>query len=145
MGKTTNTRREGLACEAVEPRSGKRMVVIISQQKLLSLIQRSEGQVKEAAFTVPIILKKPRAVFRGLMRDGDEPRAKGEEGWLCYCGIPDVAYNADGSERAPWPNEVFLVFVSGEKVVYNWYWSPCDSQNHELPDGFLERFKERAL
>ena len=121
------------------------MVVTVSHQKLLSLIQRSEGQIKEAATTVPMVLQKPRAVFRGLMRDGDEPRAKSEEGWLCYCGVPAVAYNADGSERAPWPNEVFLVFVSSEKVVYNWYWSPCDPQNPELPEGYLERFKERAL
>jgi len=60
------------------------------------------GQVNEAAFVLPMVLQRPTAIFEGLLREGDEPGGPGAEGWRCYCGIPDRAYNKDGSQREPW-------------------------------------------
>jgi hypothetical protein len=145
MGKTGTKLRDCLTVEAVDPETGRPMAVMCSHRKLLNCARGNRGQVYEAARLVPIILQHPKAVFRGLKRDADEPVGKKEEGWLCYSGIPPHAYNEDGSERGPWPGEVFLVFVSKEKVVYNWYWDDGDPGNPNLPEGHRERFLEQPI
>ena len=121
------------------------MVVMYSQEKLQAIAKRSLGQVKEAAFAVLSILQQPKAIFRGLLREFDEPARGGGEGWLCYCGIPPTAYNEDGSPRDPWPDEVMMVFVDSERIVYNWYWCPCDPDDPSLPEDYSVRFRERVL
>jgi hypothetical protein len=143
MGKTSGTRRQPLAVEAVDPLTGHKIVIHVDYDKLMACRNRGQGQIKEAAFVVPMILQDPGAVFRGLKRDADEPRRAGEEGWLCYCGVPTQAYNEDGSERAPWPGEVFLVFVNSDRVAYNWYWYACDAKDPDLPEDHGKRFQER--
>jgi hypothetical protein len=145
MEKATEKRREALTLDAIDPKDGRQIVVMFSQEKLLAVAKRSKGQIKEAAYAVPIILQKPKAVFRGLLRETDEPKGEGDEGWLCYCGIPEIAYNEDGTPRAPWAGEVLMVFVSSEKVVYNWYWVKCDKNDPNLPEDHSVRFKERSL
>jgi hypothetical protein len=67
----------------------------------MSVARRSRGQIKECAFVVPVILQRPTAIFEGLRMDEDED-TRGV-GWRCYCGVPAVAYRADGSEQRPWP------------------------------------------
>ena len=121
------------------------MTVTYSYEKVMASAGRSQGQIQEAACIVPMILQQPKAVFLGLMRDVDEPRQEREEGWLCYSGVPALAYNEDGSSKSAWPGEVFLVFVNREKVVYNWYWYQCDPDNPGLPEGHATRFRERVL
>ncbi len=100
MGKMT-TRRKALAVEAVNPQDGKPMVVMFDQRKLLACRDRSQGQLKEAAYTVPMILQHPKAIFGGLLREADEPKRPQEEGWLCYCGVPETAFAQDGTETTP--------------------------------------------
>lgn len=139
------TRRQALTIEAVGPVDGKLIAATVDQRKLFACRDRSIGQLKEAAFIVPKILKKPTAIFQGLKRDDDEPRTASDEGWLCYCGTPEMAYNQDGDEIAAHKGEVFLVFVSSELVVYNWYWYRCDRDNPDLPEDYGERFDRRAL
>jgi len=51
----------------------------------------------------------------------------------------------NGSEAAPWPGEVFLVFVSAERVAYHWYWYEADATNPNVPVDWAVRFKEQAL
>ena len=97
----------------------------------------------EAAWLLPAALQKPSAVFRGLMRDADEPHAG--HGWCCYCLLPDVAFARDGSRRPLRPNRVFLVFVNEAKVAYNWYWAQCAKDHADLPIDYVTRFRERLL
>jgi len=145
MGKAGTKRRELLATNAIDPVTGQLMVVIYSHAKLLNCLRGNAGQIQEAAHLVPMVLRKPQAVFRGLRRDADEPVKNNEEGWLCYSGIPTHAYNEDGTPRRLWPKEVFLVFVSADKVVYNWYWYESDPGDPDLPKGYKERFRERLI
>lgn len=145
MGKAVTKRRVRLSTNAIDPVSGQLMVVEYAHAKLQNCCRGNAGQIHEAANLVPMILLKPHAVFRGLKRDADEPVKNNEEGWLCYSGIPTHAYNEDGTPRGSWPKEVFLVFVSSDKVVYNWYWYESDPSNPSLPKGHKERFRERII
>ena len=69
-----------------------------------------------------------------------------EDDWLCYVGTPDRSYRGkDGRHDAPWPDEVFLVFVNADRVVYNWYWAKCDPDDRKLPIDYGTRFGRRVL
>lgn len=136
-------RRDYLMIEAVDPADGTRCIVLISHQRIQAIGRRSMGQAKECAYTVPAILQKPTAIFEGLRSDEDEDRRG--YGWRCYCGRPDCAFDADGSERPPYPGQVFLVFVNDERVAYNWRWEKADSDSQQLPAGYQERFKRQLL
>jgi hypothetical protein len=92
---------------------------------------------------MPMILQQPTAIFEGIRQDEDEDRQG--YGWRCYCGIPESAYHSDGSVRAPYPNQVYLVFVNDESVAYNWRWEQADEDDPKLPQGHKERFKQRLL
>jgi hypothetical protein len=130
------------AVEGVDPETGKTCAIIVSSARIRAA-RRSKGQLLEAARLVPGMLQRPVAVFRGLMRDSDEPHAG--FGWYCYCGVPDVAYSQDGTPRPPRPNRVFLVFVNEEKVAYNWYWAKSSPDRPDLPMDYQARFRERLL
>ena len=101
------------------------------------------GASLELADTVRWTLLHLRALFRGV-RELD--RDISEDNWLCYVGNPGHAYDhKTGAKRPPWPGEVFLVFVTDERVVYNWYWCECDSRDCHLPADYDSRFLERVL
>lgn len=138
------TRREYLTVEAIEPGTGKLTPVLISHDRLRLVGRRSRGQALECGEFVPMVLRRPSAVFEGLCTDKDEPRGRGY-GWRCYCGRLSYAYNEEGKRIPPWPNEVFLVFVTDERVAYLWYWSKCDPEDNTLPQGYQTRFKKRVL
>lgn len=142
MGKHTATRRERLVIGAIDPGTGSLFAVTISLARIRAAC-RSHGQALEAAQLVPMILQRPRAIFEGLRREADEPHRG--SGWRCYVGIPDRAYDQRGNRREPWPNEVFLVFVSDDFIAYNWYWYSCSEDNSDLPEGHAERFRKRLL
>jgi len=73
-------------------------------------------------------------------------RDDGEDDWLCYVSIPIHAYHSiSGNERGPWPGEVFLVFINGEGVVYNWRWEACDTDQPHLPENWQVRFRTKLL
>ncbi len=101
------------------------------------------AHAKECGFIVPMILQKPTSVFEGLRLDEDEDQRG--VGWRCYCGIPNNAYNSDGSSRATYTNQVYLVFVNDANVAYNWRWERADSDDPSLPENHVQRFKKRLL
>ena len=136
-------RRDKLVVEGIDPKSGKRLAITISQTKLLAVSKRSRGQILEAAYTVVEALQRPCAVFEGLLREDDEPRTA--YAWRCYCVIPPLAYRQDGEVVDSWPGEVFLVFVDDECVAYNWYWVEADPDDACLPVDYHARFRERLL
>lgn len=129
---------------AVDPTTGKTCEIIISHKKVQKVCSRSKGQTLDCAKNVPYALQHPRHIYEGLCRDEDETESD-DAGWRCYCCIPPHAYNKDGSEREPWPNEVFLVFANVEKVAYNWYWHVCDENDSTQPKGYKTRFLKEVL
>ena len=143
MSDDPESRREMLTLEAVDPASGKPLVVQISHERLLTVARRSMGQAKEAAFIVPAILQKPAAIFEGLRWDEDED-PKGV-GWRCYSGIPAVAYASDGSKRPPYAGQVYLVFVNQDQVAYNWRWEKADPGDPRVPKNHALRFTRKLL
>lgn len=139
----SESRRKYICLEAVDPVSGKGCQVQISYDRMQAVATRGMHQAKECAFIVPHILQSPTAVFEGLRQDEDEDRRG--VGWRCYCGIPQSAYHTDGSERPPYPNQVFLVFVNDEQVAYNWRWEKASLEDNKLPEDYEARFKKRLL
>lgn len=138
------TRREGVLLCAVDPVTGRiDAIVQISFERMQAVGRRSMGHAKECAYAVPAILQHPTAIFEGLRADEDEDRRG--TGWRCYCGVPPAAYRADGSERPPYREQVYLVFVNDQQVAYNWRWEKCDPSDPGLPLGFATRFKRRLL
>ena len=92
---------------------------------------------------VPMILQQPTAIFEGLRQDEDED-SRGM-GWRCYCGIPEHAYHSNGTQRNPYPGQVYLVFVNDERVAYNWRWEKADPDDPKVPENHEARFKTRLL
>jgi len=137
------TRRGAILLDAINPGDGKFCKVQLSHERMQAVARRSLGQAKECGYILPVILQKPTAIFEGLRLDDDEDRRG--VGWRCYCGMPTVAYRTDGSERTPWPDQVFLVFVNQENIAYNWRWETADSNDPQLPINHLGRFKRRLL
>ena len=44
-----------------------------------------------------------------------------------------------------WPGEVFMVFVTDERIIYGWYWHECDPQESHLPMDYENRFREKLI
>lgn len=137
------TRREYLTIGAIDPINGKELKVLISYDRIHEMASRSMGQVYECGEFVPLVLKKPSAIFEGLTQEEDE--SKRGCGWRCYCAVPPYAYSTDGKIINTWPNKVFLVFVNDENVAYNWRWEKCDSKDQNLPENHEVRFRKRLL
>lgn len=143
MADQDRSRRNYLSLAAIDPDGGKFVEVLVSYDRMQAVGRRSMAHAKECGIIVPTVLQHPSAVFEGLRQDEDEDQ--NGVGWRCYCGIPEVAYYSDGSERAPFPGQVYLVFVNDERVAYNWRWEKADGDHPELPKNYLQRFRKRIL
>jgi hypothetical protein len=116
MPDSNDSRRDYLTLLAVEPTDGTTTCeILISYDRMRAVARRGMGHAKECGFIVPQILQKPTAVFEGLRRDEDEDRWG--YGWRCYCGVPDQSFRPDGTSRPPYRGQVYLVFVSDEKLA----------------------------
>jgi hypothetical protein len=133
----------------VDPTNGKPTQVFLTRRRLEFVAKRGAYAILEAKHTVAEVLLKPSAVFEGIRCDGDEDRDPQSncEGWRCYCGKPKLGYFTarDGRPTTAKPGEVFLVFVNGEHVAYNWRWEATDPTNLDLPKDSEGRFKRRLL
>lgn len=122
---------------AFNPIDGQQWTVIVPATHIAMTWRRGVGPTRELALLVPHVLLHPTAVFRGL-RDRESSE------WLCYVGLPPNAYDYRNGQRvAPWPGEVYLVFVNSERAVYTERWERSASDNPELPEGYETRFAER--
>jgi hypothetical protein len=130
-----------LAIKAFDPVTGGEIEVYISQERLLAIGKRSQGQTLEAAYLVPLTLQCQGLVFEGLRREADEDRRGA--GWRCYCSLPDRSYAPDGVRRSPRRGHVYLVFVNDDRVAYNWRWEPADPSDSSLPLAHENRFRRR--
>jgi hypothetical protein len=138
------TRRELVAVNALEPKTGKSCVVSISTDRIQEVGRRSMGQALECKELVPQALQKPTHVFQGLRWDEDEKHSK-SPGWRAYCKIPTHSYAADGQKRSPRRGFVFMVCVNVDRVAFHWTWVRCDPRDPERPISYDTRFKEPIL
>jgi hypothetical protein len=84
-------------------------------------------------------LLAPTAVFRGV-------REEGERDWLCYVSRPGRAYDyRTGEEVDGWEGQVFLIYVTDDRILYLWVWAQADGDNPNLPVNYASRFEERLL
>lgn len=144
MSPERDTRREYITLLAVEPKDGTLSCeVLVSFDRMQAVGRRSLGHAKECGYILPMVLKRPSAIFEGLRHDEDEDRRG--YGWRCYCDVPDQAFALDGTSRPPYRGQVYLVFVNDERVAYNWRWEKADPDNPRLPVGYETRFKTRLL
>ena len=72
-------------------------------------------------------------------------REEGEEDWLCYCGLPSHGYRRNGDRISAPEEEVYLVFVSADRVAYNSRWERCDQGNSKFPEDYQNRFDKWVL
>jgi hypothetical protein len=132
------TRRGYQRLTAVNPDDGKPFDVFVSDQFIDRVARQGWARVQDLAFNVPEILNAPAAIFRGVRDRHDH--------WLCYSGIPRVAYTNDrGVTRPPWTSEVLVVFLNDERVLYAFRWENADAVDSRLPENHETRFGIRAL
>ena len=143
-GEPKKKRRRGYSSiDAIDPTDGGRWQVLLPDTKMDYVAAQGLGAAMELADTVRWALLHPRAVFRGVR---DLERDVSEDKWLCYVATPSHAYDHKTGEKCPpWPGEVFLVFVTEEQVLYNWYWYACDGCDSHLPADYDVRFLEKVL
>lgn len=97
----------------------------------------------DAAYLMPECLRRPAAIFEGVRWDEDDDDEA--DGWLCYVYSPDRAFRSDGSRRAPYEAEVFLVFLNADRIVYAWGWEDADESDGAMPYGYESRFHRRLF
>jgi hypothetical protein len=137
-------RRRGYSSlDAIDPNDGGKWQVLLSDDKMDWVASQGRGAALELADTVRWSLIHPRAIFRGIR---DLERDIVEDQWLCYIACPQHAYDhKTGQKRGAWTGEVFMVFVTDDRVLYGWYWAECDQHDAHLPNDFEDRFRERLL
>lgn len=125
---------------AVDPHTGKEWDVLLPGLKMDWVKKQGQGAAKEMAFTLPWALRNIRHLHRGVRDDDLEID---DDKWLCYIAAPSRAYNwRTGSECNAWEDELFLVYVTDERVVYHWGWYACDGFDNTLPVDHKTRFKD---
>lgn len=148
-GETGNKPKcESGAILALEPTSRTTYTVRVNQRAILAAKRRNRGAVLECIYLVPNVLQSPGHVWRGLRWDDDDmfnDTPGWGPAWLSYCKIPPYSYSENGTKRPPRPNRVFMVCVNSDKIVYNWWWVPCDPRDPECPEQYDIRFRELLL
>ena len=149
---SSESRRTGLECEAVNPKTGKvDLILTLSYDKIHSLRhKRNTGELMRAAELVRLTLRSPYSIFRGIRFDDDEKQSGNSPGWLCYCCRPPYDFSRDGKPTNAPPFQVFLVFVNEDGIIYDWRWDRADKDAFDkkqwLPvDYDNNRFQERII
>ena len=145
MGPTGNhgdeLRRDGIEFPTFDPKTGQTFMSRMRFARLKYLATKSKGFVMEGVELVKQILASPGAVFEGLKREKDEEFCPdGAAGWRCYCGIPTHKYLPSGATAACPPNQMLMVFISDDSVVYFHCWGVSDPQHQEIPFDRKDRF-----
>lgn len=143
--KTTSApRRNRTYLDAFEPATGKAVAssVAVTYERASALMRAGRGKVMEITSTVAETLRWPVAVFSGIRCDDDE-RGSDTVGWRCYVGRPKTYLTSDGRTFPSDPGDVFVVFVNGDGIAYNWRWEAASPDNPRLPRDHASRFRTR--
>lgn len=127
--------------DAIDPHDQGTWTVLLPGKKLECIKSRGMGACLELVHTVRWALQNCRCIFRGVR---DDEADVDDDGWLCYVASPGRAYDwKTGNQVPPWPDEVFLVYLTDERVVYHWCWVKCDPDDPRLPIDHRSRFREQ--
>jgi hypothetical protein len=147
-----SSRRGGLECTAVNPKTGKiDLVLTFSYDRLNTILNHRDslGDKYTVAYLVREALVKPCAVFEGIRFDEDEKHSCQDLGWLCYCYRPEFQYLFDGRKAAAPVGKVFLVFVNNDHEIYHWVWERAEPDllqcRKYLPINFKNRFNKQIF
>lgn len=136
-------RRGYSSLDSIDPRDGGKWQVLLPDGKMDWVASQGRGAALELADTVRWSLLHPRAIFRGIR---DLERDVAEDQWLCYVSSPQHAYDhKTGEKRDAWAGEVFMVFVTDDRIIYGWYLCECDQSDPHLPVDHEDRFRERLI
>ena len=135
--KSLASRRNSFIYPALDVIAGGFWDVRIFERDIVRKAGIDVGRAKEAAFCTQEVLKQPRRVYQGL-------RDRGEDEWLCYCGIPLNSYHPNGTPRPPKEDRLFLVYVNCDRVAYDWSWVDCNPDHTAIPVDYLSRFKRQV-
>lgn len=125
---------------AIDPHTGKPWDVLLSGLKIGDTQKKGLGASRELAFTVRWALQNIRHLYRGVR---DDKLDLDEDEWLCYIATPPKAYDwKTGELREAWESELFLVYLTEERVVYHWGWYDCDPHDKTLPIDHENRFTD---
>ena len=125
-------RREPFTLDAFDPLNGT-CEVYIRERRMLTIARLGRWKLLEARELVPEVLSHPSVIFEGLRWEGDED--KDRPGWRCYCAKPTYMYDRQGNGVNADGNQVFVVFVNDQRVVYNWRWAFASDDDSEVPKG----------
>ncbi|GMU21869.1 MAG: hypothetical protein AMXMBFR13_19570 [Phycisphaerae bacterium] len=137
--------------EAVNPDDGKTHEVFVSPRRMQAVARRGEHAIREMAWVVSEVLRKPGRIFEGIRWEEDCDSNSPIDEWLCYAGIPSVDFRTPDSDvrSDPRPGKIFLIFVNVERVAYNWRWEPIEDGTIDLPIGASDvsnpRFGKQVL
>ena len=142
-GEKRKERRFYRSVPALDPRDSEPWDLLLPE----SYLSRFNGRSWAAytlAYLVPEVLLHPTAIFMGVREDP----TLDDNMWLCYVGKPSSYYTQPGRpdegkpvETRPMPqNQVFLVFVTADRVIYTWRREECDHKHKDLPKGYKERY-----
>jgi hypothetical protein len=139
----TKERRGYATLQAVDPHDGGQWDVLLSHDQMDWIAANGKGAARELADTVRWSLLNIRHLYRGVR---DDDRDVDDDGWLCYVATPEHAYNWKSGEKVrSWPHQVFLVYVTDERVVYHWRWDDCSEDDPHLPVDYLKRFRDKVF
>lgn len=137
------TRRGYVSIDARDPHDGGSWQVLVSDEKAKHTARKGKGHVHELADTVRWTLKFPTRIYRGVRQE--EPEIDETE-WLCYVARPPHGWDLKRHIQVnAWPGEIFMVFVTDERIVYHWCWDKVDPRDGSKPIRFDTRFTEEVV
>jgi len=99
----------------------------VAQQKVDYLQRCGQSSVYYGLHSAIEVLKAPGAIFEGLQREG-----QGRS--YCFSGVPR-RYSED-TEMPPPPGMVFVVYMTSNRVIFEWRWERQAPAAHGRPVGF---------
>jgi hypothetical protein len=121
--------------EALRPDGRGTWEVYVSYDDLERVAKLGVRRFQELAGLVPDALRHPVAVFRGVrVHEADA---------FIYVGLPNQPFAFPGSRRTGRRDEVLVVYLTSDRVIYNWRWLPADPVVRVLPRDHQELFLER--
>jgi len=123
--------------ECFDPDDGQTCDLLVNNKDIAVAPKLGRWYTPTLAECVPATVKHPKAVYRGLKRDDDST--------IGYCYIGQPPHKFPGGKKAPVKTtEFFFVFVSEERVIYEWRWEECSpNQMLNLANGPVPRFHAR--
>jgi hypothetical protein len=122
---------------AVDPVDGKRRSVWIPEERIERAANFGPVALVEMERHLPQALGSPRAIFENPYSDQ-----------LLYVCRPEFCYDYNGEAIGYFMGDdaqLFLAFVDGHKIVFDWTWGRCERNREWHPKGWVNEFTLKVL